>query len=182
MNSQQEKGSIQIKHWFTAFLYVGFIYATLGIVGVPLKFLRRHGLLKISLTSSYTLLAGSILMGLVRSKSRQIWKFISLFILFASYFFMAQHLSSPEEEVHFLEYGLVGILFIRALRFHFDSYWKTFFTALLLASLAGWIDELIQGLLPNRHYDVKDIVLNAVSALLGLCIFTLFQGHPTKHT
>jgi VanZ family protein len=34
--------------------------------------------------------------------------------------------------------------------------------------VTGWCDELIQGLLPNRHYDLHDVALNAVSGLLAL--------------
>jgi hypothetical protein len=33
---------------------------------------------------------------------------------------------------------------------------------------AGWIDELIQGLLPTRYYDLRDVAFNAAAGLLAL--------------
>jgi glycopeptide antibiotics resistance protein len=54
-----------------------------------------------------------------------------------------------------------------------------FFQALAISIGAGWIDEIIQGLLPHRYYDIHDVMLNAVSALLGLMIYALFTFHPS---
>ena len=43
-----------------------------------------------------------------------------------------------------------------------------YFGALLIAATAGWIDELIQAVLPDRVYDLRDVAINAVAALLAL--------------
>ena len=34
----------------------------------------------------------------------------------------------------------------------------------MLATLAGWGDELVQGAIPNRHYDLRDVVTNGEAA------------------
>ncbi len=38
----------------------------------------------------------------------------------------------------------------------------------LLVSLIGVGDELLQGLLPDRRFDTKDVVVNALAGLLAL--------------
>lgn len=47
--------------------------------------------------------------------------------------------------------------------------------AFLLTTLFGWIDECIQAILPNRYYQTSDILLNAVSGLLGLVLVYIFE-------
>lgn len=109
-------------------------------------------------------------------------KICGLIAISACYWFASKWITTPEEQIHFFQYGLVGILFSFALKNHFPSRIFTNFSALALATLAGWIDELIQGYLPSRHYDVHDIILNAISALLGLLVLQLFtETHLKKN-
>jgi VanZ family protein len=84
---------------------------------------------------------------------------------------VARHVITPEEQLHFVQYGLVGVLFVRAVRPRIHQEGLSYLIAFVLAVLAGWLDEVIQGHVPNRHYDVHDIVLNAVSSLLGLAVY-----------
>ena len=50
--------------------------------------------------------------------------------------------------------------------------------ALVLTVLVGVGDESIQWILPQRFFEVKDVVLNAVSGVLGLLTvrFSLYGG------
>ena len=34
--------------------------------------------------------------------------------------------------------------------------------------MVGWLDEGVQGLLPNRMYDLRDVAFNALAAALAL--------------
>jgi hypothetical protein len=45
---------------------------------------------------------------------------------------------------------------------------RAFAMALGLTALAGLGDELWQGVLPNRHFDWRDVRLNAISGALAL--------------
>ncbi len=48
-------------------------------------------------------------------------------------------------------------------------------TAFLLTIFFGWIDECIQAIVPNRYYQTCDVLLNAVSGLLGLALVYIFE-------
>ena len=73
----------------------------------------------------------------------------------------------PANRIHFFQYCPLAILGLEALRFRVrdrNLYLWTF----LLVSLIGVGDEFLQGLLPDRHFDTKDVVVNALAGLLAL--------------
>ena len=71
------------------------------------------------------------------------------------------------EQIHFSEYGFLTFLVFRFLR-HLDPSRRTYVWTLAAVSLIGVLDELLQGLLPNRVYDPRDIAFNALAGVLGL--------------
>lgn len=170
----------QISHrWWVAFGYVALIYFTLEIIRIPTQFLRAHNLLRLSLALLYGLCYAATLVYFWRRQQER-WKYGLVTLIFLIGFAIAKsHLKTPEEAIHFFEYGLVGILFSRALEQHRLSPIKIFFLALIIASLCGWVDEILQGLSPTRTYDMNDVVLNAISSFFGLCVHTLAKN-PTK--
>ena len=115
---------------------------------------------------------------MLNRKPLQTYRLLGLFFIAALYWLIAKWVHTPEEQIHFFQYGLVGVFFSRALELHTKSTLKIFIGAFILASLAGWLDEILQGLLPNRHYDIRDIYLNAMSAFLGLLLFRLIPPKP----
>jgi hypothetical protein len=66
---------------------------------------------------------------------------------------------SPEEAVHFLEYGALAVLVHRALRPTMRDP-LVFLAGALFGSLAGTVDEIIQWLSPTRFWGWRDLVLN----------------------
>ena len=40
--------------------------------------------------------------------------------------------------------------------------------AALIGTAIGWGDELVQAILPNRVYDLRDVAMNAAGAVLGV--------------
>lgn len=159
--------------WILAFAYLGFIYATLSVVVIPLRMLRQHGLLRLTLGGVYLTTFYLLIRTFIRSNLHSVRRIIALLLIFGLYGLITQKVTTPEEQFHFLEYGLVGVLFARAMRVHMQNKPAVFIGALALASAAGTLDEVIQGHLPNRHFDIHDIWLNVVSAFLGLLIFEL---------
>jgi len=93
--------------------------------------------------------------------------FAALAVLAAATGALVLGLEVPEERIHFLEYGVLAVLARRAL----DGRWRpagVYLGAWLLTSAAGWGDELIQGVVPSRVYDMRDVVVNSVAALVAL--------------
>ncbi len=80
----------------------------------------------------------------------------------------------PQERLHLVEYGALALLVraavaesvaVRALGERVTSVdiW-----ALGAVTLIGWLDEAVQGILPNRMYDLRDVGFNAFAAALAL--------------
>lgn len=161
--------------------YVALIYATLEIARLPLAFLRSHGWLRISLGISFALTSIGIVTLALRQHGFSLWRLAALAGIGGVYYFAARTVQTPEEQIHFFEYGLVGFFFLRAVRHHLKNNVNAYAAAAALACLAGWVDELLQGLLPHRHYDIHDVRLNAISATLGLLIvFILKPSNSTR--
>jgi hypothetical protein len=70
---------------------------------------------------------------------------------------------SPGNKVHLLEYGLLGYLVCNAARVP----GRGTLAAVVFLVAAGTCDELIQAVLPNRYFDLKDITGNIIGAGLG---------------
>ncbi|MEO5376945.1 MAG: VanZ family protein [Magnetococcus sp. DMHC-6] len=69
------------------------------------------------------------------------------------------------ERVHFLEYFIVGFLVCKSLRV---VSWRLALWATFIVLSIGTLDEGIQGLLPNRYWDIRDLGMNAIGGGLGL--------------
>ncbi len=77
---------------------------------------------------------------------------------------------SPEEAVHFVQYGVLGMLVYRALIHHLQDA-SIYFAAAIVCGILGTVDEFIQWLTPRRVWGLKDIWLNffaSVSVLTGI--------------
>jgi len=106
----------------------------------------------------------------IRSFSRLFW----LSAVAALYVYFTLKLwRTPEEAVHFLEYGLLSFFLLRALSLSVRDktiYARTF----LIASLVGIFDEILQWIVPGRFWDFRDAGLNALAA--GLFQVALIKG------
>ncbi len=160
------------KSWLIAVTYVISIYATLEIVPAPLAYLRAHNILRLSITALF-LSCLAYIFTVMHSRTRNVWRHVGLALLAVLYAWAVALVKRPEEKIHFIQYGLVGALFVRAARHHIKRPLLAYAVALLIASAAGWFDETLQGWLPNRHYDVSDIALDVGSAFLGLVVYSL---------
>ena len=73
------------------------------------------------------------------------------------------------EGVHLAQYGLMSLLALRASR-EMVSLPVAYGGAVLLTVGASWGNELIQSTLPNRVYDLRDVALDGISALLAVMV------------
>ncbi len=79
----------------------------------------------------------------------------------------------PAERLHVPEYMLMAVFVSRAL---YTCRAGRAFWALVICSLLGVLDEVMQGLIPARFFDVRDIVANGMAALAGVFAWRAFGG------
>ena len=80
-------------------------------------------------------------------------------------FYTYQLKESPEEALHFVEYGMLGILIYRALSHRIRDH-MIYVLAALIGAIIGTIDELIQWITPRRYWDYRDIWFNFFAVAL----------------
>ena len=84
-------------------------------------------------------------------------------------------MGQPEEAVHFLEYGVLGVLLYRVFEDRVPDP-TVYVAATLTGLLVGTVDEIIQWLVPGRFWDFRDIVLNGGAvALVQIAIWRTRQ-------
>jgi hypothetical protein len=160
-----------------AAVWIGLIYASLYAVRPLAEFLRERNLLRVVVLTVF-LLAGAVAVGIAARLRLGIREVSVLAAAAVVYAVVYGRLQIPEERVHLLQYGVLAGLVFGALllgrRARTSGAQKGLVgevraavAAVFLASGAGWVDELIQGLLPNRHYDLRDVGINALAALLA---------------
>jgi hypothetical protein len=79
------------------------------------------------------------------------------------------------EAFHFVEYGVLAALFVRAWRHVGD--WSSIARPLLAAAIVGALDEWYQWFIPFRAGELRDVGINCVAALGGV-IFTAGISPP----
>lgn len=72
---------------------------------------------------------------------------------------------NPVEAVHFVQYGVLAVLIFRALLHRMRDPW-IYLAAALLGGMVGALDEVLQWIVPLRHWDLRDIWINFVGGAL----------------
>lgn len=82
-------------------------------------------------------------------------------------------LDTPQERLHYFEYGLLAALVYGGLaaRGPAAHFWRHVIVAVVVTSLLGFVDELLQGWFwERRYFDWRDVRLNVQAALLGVAV------------
>jgi hypothetical protein len=144
------------------------IYATLAGARVVTNALRDANLLRVSVAACFALTAVGVLVAFVRSPVlRRPRTLVALGLVAAAYGGVVTPMDSPEEKLHFLEYGVVALLAFAAAPTGW-SHGKRLVGAALFTLAAGWLDEGLQALLPTRYYDLRDVGFNALAGVMAL--------------
>lgn len=166
--------------WTFTAIYTTLIFSTLGIVRTLTETIRATG----NLGTLTFLLIGFFLLFSVFLNSTKISRkqlILRLILTLCFITLIATVTRLPEERMHVIQYGLLGWLISWSLS---DS--PMTFCRVLLGVLLGWAiglgDEIIQYFLPNRVYDIRDVILNGVSATLGLLFFMTSKLEPILRT
>ena len=121
------------------------------------------------------LLILSTLRGLIRKETTHAFGRGFFFVLLTTVFILSMDLvKRPVERIHFSEYGFLAFVLFRFLH-HWDSSRYTYGWTAIGVCLIGFLDEALQGLLPNRVYDPRDLWFNGVAGVLGLCAVILLS-------
>lgn len=164
--------------WLILIAYVGLIYGTLpampkvsaffsSLLGRYFRFTSNAALIAIILVTFVIILKH-------RPRSRNLLLFyIAMASVFIAYLMLLLFaLPIVAEKMHLLEYGFLGYLALRAVR-GLRPVWKRYACAFFMIALVGYCDELIQKFTPGRYYELRDVVLNIISGILGLLIIKL---------
>lgn len=165
----------EARWWRIAFGYLGLIYLSLWPLQFALDFLRSRNLLRLTLATLFLGAAGAVVALLARHRAGRL-EWLVLALVGALYAALLGRMTILQERLHLLEYGLLALAFARALEARARAGGGAARAARLdagvvaagLTALAGWIDELVQGALPNRHYDLRDVGFNALAGVLAL--------------
>lgn len=165
---------------WTTLVLVAVTWATLYWVRFVSEWFRARGLLMPLMIALFAGAALAVLAAVLRSRPRRA-ELVVLAIFAVLYGAAVLPLvGRPEEALHFLQYGAVGGFAFawlgerrRRLAAEGGAGWLAPAAApalggFLFAAAAGWIDEGIQHLLPNRYYDLRDVAFNAAAGALAI--------------
>jgi hypothetical protein len=144
------------------------IYGTLGVIRPFANRLRDAGLMRPTVLAVFVLAGLGLAAWVLRdARLRSARALSALAGVAALYAAVVLPMESPEEKLHFVEYGLVALLAEASL----PAAWgrpRRLLAAALFVLAAGWVDEGIQALLPERYYDLRDVGFNALAGVMAL--------------
>jgi hypothetical protein len=164
------------------FIYILTIYGTSGRARDVSILVRQQvgDALSFLVTAGLILILSGVLFLFRHSISRR--NILPLCPVIIGYGICLWWLKIPEERFHLLQYGLLTALCIKALPDRIRGISRSVLAVTLVAGV-GIGDELIQWLRPNRVGDVRDVLINAVAALLAQALITAINGtHSEKET
>jgi len=88
-----------------------------------------------------------------------------------------EHVPLRDKGVHFVEYGVLGLLVAHACLATWPRHHvlRPAALAVLITVLWGWLDEIHQAFVPGRSSDALDLVADTAGALAGATVRTAVQ-------
>lgn len=88
----------------------------------------------------------------------------ALGVLAGLFVYLTVRFDSPEEALHFVEYGVLAVLVLRAVTARTRDQ-SAYLAAAAVCLLVGSADEVVQWLVPSRFFAFRDIGLNALASI-----------------
>lgn len=157
------------RSWAWVILCIGLIYATIPLARWLVETVNERIGREIFLYSCLLLfgLGGFYAWRNLRHRqlprSAYLWLIAVLVVIAVTIFRLR---AIPEEALHLVQYALLGVLVYRALSHRIRNY-TIYPLSLLLTAMVGMVDEYIQWVVPSRHFDLRDIAINAFAGLLA---------------
>lgn len=159
--------------WVAVAVAVSLLLAALYPFQLVLDALRARNLLRLSIAGLFLVGAVPVVYSLARRRA-PLRAWIVLAAAGAVYLGLAVAMEVPQERLHLVEYGALAILLraafaeSAAVRPRGAHSANVDLRSLLAATAIGWLDEAMQGILPNRMYDLRDVGFNALAAAVAL--------------
>lgn len=169
---------MRARAWLWVVLFTIVIYATLPIAPVLWRiFARRAGdQAEVVVLGGLLLTAVGVLWFALRNSGPigigRITALAAVGVAYAA--IIATVELTPAEKLHFLYYGFLAILVYRALGLDLGG-GRLVLTTVIVVAVIGYGDEVLQGMIPRRHFEWKDVALNAVSGLLATALILIFK-------
>ena len=160
--------------WFglSALAWTLTIYIALPVSARLYVFLTQNTPLDFLIKFAFSVVALALFLilrktALVSRKPFSIHFILALFL----FFFALSSARDLEDLIHFVQYTILSSLIYGTL-FVGGREGKACFMAFLLTFLVGWLDEMLQPLVPGRGFEWHDLLTNSLAALFGL----IFSG------
>jgi VanZ family protein len=95
---------------------------------------------------------------------------VFIIILVTGGLVLTSFISIPEEKVHIIEFALLG-WFAMSDFSKKNSSFHSIILSIIICSLFGIFDEIVQGILPYRFFDIRDIVFNMGGGIWGTIVY-----------
>ncbi len=154
--------------WSLIACYVTLIYSTLYIMRPILNFMRLtlKGYLNLSVVVMFLIILTLILAYIVNYRERYgVSQYLWFSFICCLYGLALCIVDVPAEKIHFIEYGVLSALIYLALTHDINNI-SIYFLSSLIVFVFGAIDEVIQWVLPNRIFDIRDLVMNGTAGIL----------------
>lgn len=162
--------------WLIIIVYVTVIYLTLPIMRPVLNFLYKtlgKDVLSLGVNGLLILAILSFLIFIFKNSNQGYGRQALILVILLVGGVVAMGYERPEERLHFLEYGILGYLVLKATM---NSWRLSVLSSFVLVSIIGIGDETIQRFLPNRVGDIRDVFMNSFGGLLGIGVMGVWNG------
>jgi hypothetical protein len=186
------RSRLERRLWLASGGLLAAIYLSLAWVRPVSEALRALGLLRGTLIGAFLAVAAGVGWALARTRPR--WREVAVLVPFAAFYLaVLSTMERAEEAFHFVQYGSLGALVYGALavrraagqlpaggaaaapRPTLRALAPPALGAALLTAAAGWVDEGIQHVLPQRYYDLRDVGFNALAGVVAVAALTAWR-------
>jgi len=153
--------------------YIAAIYAFLPFSSGVMLSLNATGLLPLLITVTF-LATAVVTVALMLTRFRIVdsaaYFLMAAAALVVGYFIVG--LEVPQERIHFIQYGLLVVAVMWTLEAtNLQSRGAIFLIGILITAAVGLGDELIQGVVPGRYFDWRDVGFNGLAATVGAAVY-----------
>ncbi len=157
--------------------YLIAIYAFLPFSADILLSLIKQDLISIIVTTIYIFAAAAALwIMLVVYRIRDVAAYILMSMLALVVVYFMSGLQIQQERIHFVQYAALTMGILWCFEDHRVKK-STWIIAIVMSSFAGFIDECIQAIVPNRYFDMRDVGLNALASIVGAGFYAILKSY-----
>ncbi len=161
--------------WLALLLYTAGLYASLDLTyKVYVLVHDRIGRHRMSLlvNSFCVAVAVALVLYVAKRVPRSVGSYSALLGILGATGLLLRMERVPADRIHLIQYAPLAVLAFGLHRFYWHGF-RVHAAALATVFLIGCGDEVLQSLLPNRHFDLHDIFLNTIAGVLALSLLGL---------